>query len=184
MSDDLQIGELGPREPAPRRTPLGIAIAVGAVIIFVLVAVLLLPSGILMNPWYHGDRSSGAKRHVSAAGTQLLFGPAEQAYAPSIHIENIAMSRAENFLNQEVTTIAGEVVNGGAQSLLGLELTVEFSDTMHQVILRESRSVVDPPDLAPGARRAFEISFEHVPTSWNMEQPAIVVTALRLASTQ
>jgi hypothetical protein len=94
------------------------------------------------------------------------------------------MSRAENFLNQEVTTIAGEVVNGGAESLLGLELTVEFSDTLHQVILRESRSVVDPPDLAPGARRAFEISFEHVPTSWNMEQPAIAVTALRLASTK
>ena len=184
MSDDLHIGGLGPREPAPRRTPLGIAIAVGAVIIFVLVAVLLLPSGILLNPWFHGDRSSGAKRHVTAAGTQLLFGPAEQTYARNIHIENVAMSRAENFLNQEVTTIAGEVVNGGAESLLGLELTVEFSDSMHQLILRESRSIIDPPDLAPGARRAFEISFEHVPTSWNMKQPAIVVTALRLASTK
>ena len=184
MSDDLHIGPLGPHEPAPRRTPLGIAIVVGAAIIFVLVAVLLLPSGILMNPWFHGDRSSGAKRHVTTAGVQLLFGPAEQAYAPSIHIENIAMSRAENFLNQEVTTISGEVVNAGTESLLGLELTVEFSDSLHQVVLRESRSVIDPPALAPAARRAFEISFEHVSTSWNMEQPAIAVTALRLASTK
>src|ERR1700741_5467708 len=184
MSDDLHIGPLGPHEPAPRRTPLGIAIVVGAAIIFVLVAVLLLPSGILMNPWFHGDRSSGAKRHVTTAGVQLLFGPAEQAYAPSIHIENIAMSRAENFLNQEVTTISGEVVNAGTESLLGLELTVEFSDSLHQVVLRESRSVIDPPALAPAARRAFEISFEHVSTSWNMEQPTIAVTALRLASTK
>jgi len=182
MSDDLHIGDLVPRDPAPRRTPLGIAIVVGAAIIFVLVAVLLLPSGILMNPWFHGDRSSGAKRHVTTAGTQLFFGPAEQAYASSIHVENIAMSRAENFLNQEVTTISGEVVNAGAASLLGLELTVEFSDSLHQVILRESRSVIDPPALAPGARRAFEISFEHVPTSWSMEQPTVAATALRLAS--
>lgn len=184
MSDDLHIADPGPRDPAPRRTPLGIAIVVGAAIIFVLVAVLLLPSGILMNPWFHGDRSSGAKRHVTAAGTQLLFGPAEQVYASSIHVENIAMSRAENFLNQEVTTISGEVVNAGAESLLGLELTVEFSDSLHQVILRESRSVLDPPALAPGARRAFEISFEHVPTSWSMEQPTVAVTAMRLASTK
>jgi hypothetical protein len=184
MSDELHIGDLGPHDPAPRRTPLGMAIVVGAAIIFVLVAVLLLPSGILLNPWFHGDRSSGAKRHVTAAGTQLLFGPVEQAYASRIHIENIAMSRAENFLNQEVTTISGEVVNTGAQSLRGLELTVEFSDSLHQVILRESRSVIDPPALASGARRAFEISFEHVPTSWSMEQPTVAVTALRLASGQ
>jgi hypothetical protein len=186
MSNDLHIGEsgtpeIGPPEPGPSRTPFRVAIVTGAAVLFVLVAVLLLPSGILLNPWFHGDQSSGAKRHVTPAGTQLLFGPAEQAYAAQIHVENLAMSRAENFLNQEVTTLAGDVVNTGNRSLQGLELSVEFSDTLRQVALRESRSVLDPPALAPGASRPFEISFEHVPTSWNMEQPAITVTALRFS---
>lgn len=182
MSDDLQFGAL--KEPEPNRGRFRFALVAAIAVVFVLVAALLLPSGMLLNPWFHGDRPSSAKRHLTAAGAQLLFGPAEQAYAPQIHIENITMSRAENFLNQEVTTLAGEVVNNGDRSLQGLELTVEFSDELRQTVLRESRSVLDPPPLPPGGRRDFEISFEHVPTSWNMQQPGISVTALRLTSTK
>jgi len=179
MSNDPQFTPL--HQPEPGRSPFPVALVAGIAVVFVLVAALLFPSGMLLNPWFHGDQPSGAKRHLSAAGTQLLFGPAEQAYAPKISIENINMSRAENFLHQEVTTLAGEIVNRGNRSLQGVELTVEFSDELRQVVLRESRSVLDPPPLAPGARREFEISFEHVPDSWNLQQPAIAVTALRIA---
>jgi hypothetical protein len=57
---------------------------------------------------------------------------------------------------------------------------------LNQVVLREARAVLDvaAPPLAPGARREFEISFEHVPSSWNMQQPVINITALRFSSTQ
>jgi hypothetical protein len=181
MSDDLQFGALN--EPEPNRSKFRFALGSGIAVVFILVAALLLPSGMLLNPWSHTDQPSGAKRHLSAAGEQLLFGPAEQAYAPQIHIENLAMSRAENFLNQEVTTLGGEIVDTGDRSLQGVELTVEFSDELRQIVLRESRSVLSPPPLAAGGRRDFEISFEHVPDSWNMQQPAIAVTALRFAST-
>jgi hypothetical protein len=116
----------------------------------------------------------------------LVFGPAEQAYAPQIHIENIAMSRVQNFLNQEVTVLAGQVVNSGDRSLQGIELTVVFSDTLNQVVLRESRSVLDPGalPLAPGEHRDFEISFEHLPSSWNMQQPVVAVTAMNMVSSK
>ena len=180
MSDNLQFGAL--QDPEPNRGKFRFALIAGIAVVFVLVAALVLPSGMLLNPWSHGNQPNGVKRHLSAAGAQLLFGPAEQAYAPQIHIENIAMNRVENFLNQEVTTLSGEVVNTGDRSLQGIELTVEFSDELRQTILRESRSVLDPPPLAAGARRDFEISFEHVPASWNMQQPAIAVTALRFTS--
>jgi hypothetical protein len=179
MTEELHIGS--PQDPAPGRGSFHWALLAGAAIVFVLVAALLLPSGMLLNPWFHGDRPSGAKRHLNASGAQLLFGPAEQAYAPQIHIENVTMSRAENFLNQEVTTLAGELVNSGDRSLQGVELTVEFSDELRQVILRESRSVLDATPLPAGARRGFEISFEHLPASWNLQQPSIAVTALRFA---
>ena len=49
----------------------------------------------------------------------FAFGAAEQAYAASVHIENIAMTRAENFIHQEVTTLTADLVNGGSRSLRG-----------------------------------------------------------------
>src|ERR1700759_2924290 len=60
--------------------------------------------------------------------------PQEVAYADNIHVENVTMSRAENFLHQEVTTLAGEVVNGGTQRVATLTLTIEFHDSMEQIV--------------------------------------------------
>lgn len=184
MNEELHIGP--PHESGPQRSSFRWALLAGAVLALLVVAALLLPSGILLNPWFRGDQSTGEKRHVSGAGLPLFFGAAEQAYAPKIHIENITMNRAENFLNQEVTTLAGEAVNSGDQSLQGLELTMVFSDTLNQVVLREARSVLGAaaPPLAPGERREFEISFEHLPSSWNMQEPSISVTAMRFLSSK
>ena len=111
------------------------------------------------------------------------MGDSEQAYAKTLRVENIALSRAENFLHQEVTILDADVVNGGPQAIIGLELFVEFSDEMNQVVLRETRSVLGTPPvaLAPGERRSFEISFEHVPTSWNLQQPVVRVASLQFA---
>ena len=122
----------------------------------------------------------------SAVRPRLPFGPAEQAYVPRVRIENIALSRAENYLHQEITTVSGEVVNGGDRALSGLELTLEFSDEMRQPVLREARSILDPAAgaLAPGERRAFEISIEHVPSLWNMEKPMVRGSGLQFSASR
>jgi hypothetical protein len=114
---------------------------------------------------------------------RLPFGPAGQAYAPKIDIQNISLSRAENFLHQEVTALSGELTNRGERPLTGLELTIEFFDELHQVVLRESRQVLNGPSqaLAPGEHRSFEISFEHIPSSWNMQQPSVRISGLQFA---
>jgi hypothetical protein len=129
--------------------------------------------------------SPGRQSPPGAAPQQahFAFGTAEQAYAASIHIENIALSRAENFINQEVTTLTADLVNAGSRSLRGVEVTITFADDMNQIALRESRAVVVPPNplLASGERRQFDISFEHIPTSWNMQQPIVRVTGLEFA---
>jgi len=124
--------------------------------------------------------------HTSGPGgppaqAHLPFGIAEQAYASKIEIQNISLSRAENFIHQEVTSLSAELVNGGARTLSGLELTVEFSDELQQVVLRESRAVLSArePALPPGEHRSIEISFDHIPPSWNMQQPAVRVTGLQ-----
>jgi hypothetical protein len=117
---------------------------------------------------------------------QLKMGAAEQDYAKNIRIEKIALSRAENFLHQEVTILAADAVNSGSKPIEALYVTVEFSDELKQVVLRETRSVLGTPrpPLAPGARRTFEISFEHVPVSWNMQQPAVYVAYLQLSGSK
>jgi hypothetical protein len=129
--------------------------------------------------------SPGRQSPPGAAPQQVhfAFGAAEQAYAASLHVENIALSRAENFIHQEVTTLTADLVNAGSRSLRGVEITITFSDEMNQIALRESRAVVSPPNppLAAGERRQFEIAFEHIPTSWNMQQPIVRITGLELA---
>ena len=124
----------------------------------------------------------GAERHSvsSTRESHLPFGPAEQAYASNVEIENLELSRAENFLNQEVTTLAGRLTNAGTLPLSNVELTVEFSDQLGQVVLRESRAVFGPqtPPFAPSERRDFEVSFEHIPSSWNIQQPLVRVSGI------
>lgn len=108
--------------------------------------------------------------------------PEAQAYAQSLRIENVALSRAENFIHQEVTILNADVINDGPRSLQRLMVTVEFSDDMHQIVLRETRGVLgNPPTLlGPGQKRSFQISFDRVPSSWNMQAPVLKVGYLQL----
>ena len=121
---------------------------------------------------------------TAALGLSAKMSPEEQAYAKSIHIGNIVLSRAENFIHQEVTILDADAVNAGQQSVAALIVTVEFFDDMHQVVLRETRGVlgIPPAALAPGQKRSFSISFDRVPASWNLQQPSVRVTSLQLAT--
>src|SRR5262249_15641902 len=107
-------------------------------------------------------------------------------YRKNVQIGNIAISRAENFLHQEVTIVNGEMYNAGSQPVSALSVTAQFTDDMNQVVLRETRGIIAPSDpvIRPGERRAFEISFEHVPRSWNMQQPAMRVEYLALPASK
>ncbi|MGH9677407.1 MAG: FxLYD domain-containing protein [Candidatus Acidiferrum sp.] len=130
--------------------------------------------------WPGAERPSGSDNREA----HLPFGPEEQAYATRIQVDDIALSRAENFLNQEVTTLAGRLTNTGNLPISNVELTVEFFDDLDQVVLRESRAVLPAPapQFAPGERRNFEVSFEHIPSSWNIQKPRVRVTGIEFIS--
>jgi hypothetical protein len=160
-----------PGEQQPDRGPFSFALLVAAA------AVVIVLAGFYLWPGRQSPSRGSQEIHPP-------FGPAERAYASKIEIENVALSRAANFLDQEVTILTGELVNTGGRALRDVELTVEFYDDMNQIALRESRLILNSgsPLLAPGERRSFEVSFEHIPTSWNMQQPAVRVTGLLFAS--
>lgn len=113
----------------------------------------------------------------------LPFGPEEQAYAEKLQFGNLSMSRAENFLHQEVTILSGQVLNSGDRPVRAIEVTVIFQDDMQQIVLRETRPVFAPntPPVAPGQSMSFDISFDHVPISWNMQVPSVHVSGLEFA---
>ncbi|MGB2632825.1 MAG: hypothetical protein WAM58_02700 [Candidatus Acidiferrum sp.] len=145
----------------------------------------LVTAAILLSFWFLFE-PLGRKSNATHEAAQLLMNPAEKEYTKNIEVGQIAMSRAENFLHQEVTTLTGELHNAGSKQVLGVSVTAEFSDDMSQIVLRETRSVLGSsgPPLAPGARRSFEISFEHIPNSWNMQAPSVRVSQLRLPTKQ
>ena len=132
--------------------------------------------------WTFSSSKPGARR----ADSFLTFNAAEMDYAQKIQIENVSLSRAENFLHQEVTTLSGRYVNRGDRPLEYIQLTMEFSDELNQIVLRDTRPVLgmSAPHLGSGEGREFEVSFDHVPSSWNRQQPVLRVTGLRFASKQ
>src|SRR5215469_5873418 len=122
-------------------------------------------------------------RSVRTVDIPIAMSPEEQAYAQSLRIENIALSRAENFIHQEVTILNADVINDGPRTLQTLMVTVEFFDDMHQVVLRETRGVLGTPAkaLGTGQKRSFEISFDRIPSSWNRQAPDLKVSYLQFS---
>ena len=168
MHDTLQIDT--PEQLPPKSGRSWIA-WMGAATIAIALVVLMWPGA--------------ARRPASSTReSHFPFGSAEQAYAQKLQIEYLPLSRAENFLNQEVTTVPGRIANAGDLPLSNVELTVEFSDELGQIVLRESRAVFVPqtPAFAPGERRDFEFSFEHIPSSWNIQQPRVRVSGILFTS--
>ena len=158
-----------PDASVPDRGRFNFALILAAVAVLVIVGALYFLPGRQSPP---GD---------APPGVHFAFGAAEQAYAARMRVENIALSRAENFLHQEITTLNGELANDGDRIVRGVEVTIEFSDELNQIALREARPVLTPgsPSLVAGTRRTFEVSFEHIPASWNMQQPAVRITGLQ-----
>jgi hypothetical protein len=169
MQNELQI----PEKPGKEEASGWVTVIIGIVVAL----------AIGLSLWFLFHVPAGAPGlYQGTVGVKMT--PAEQAYLKNIKVEKIALSRAENFLHQEVTTLSGEVVNDGPEKILMLSLTVEFADSMDQIALRETRSVLGAPAafLAPGERRPIEISFEHVPATWNMQQPFVRASYLQLSA--
>jgi hypothetical protein len=167
MSDQFPTSsENDPQGPNKTRLllVLGVIVAIG------LLAFLFLHSSPKQTP-----------PSAAAQPQQPSMGVEERAYAASV--DHLEISRAENFLHQEVTTISGEITNGGGRPLDNVELTLEFFDEQNQIAQRETRNLFGPPGppIAPSDHREFEISFEHISNAWNLRPPVVKVTALQFA---
>jgi hypothetical protein len=126
--------------------------------------------------------ASGEKL-VPSAGTQQQLASADlQDYAAHVHFGNIQMSRAENFLNQEITYISGVVSNDGPRRIVTMDVAADFRDFSGTIVLRETRHVFGGHGavMEPGQRRDFQLAFESVPDTWNQNYPELKLVVLTL----
>jgi hypothetical protein len=119
---------------------------------------------------------------AKAVEQPLPMGPQEQAYVPDIQFLEPKLSRAANFLNQEVTFVFGTVSNNGPRPIRQIEIMLEFRDPFGQVILRDKERLFSPtaPPLAPHQQRDFQLGYETIPVQWNQAYPTVHITGLQL----
>ncbi|MBI1750487.1 MAG: hypothetical protein HY234_03585 [Acidobacteria bacterium] len=127
----------------------------------------------------------GAQSGAAGGDKPLALGEAEKTYAERIHISDLRMSRSMNMLSQEFTYVSGMLANDGTRVIRDIELTTEFRDQFNQVVLRDTQrpfgtATKAGEPLPAGQRRAFQLTFEHVPADWNREYPTIRVSGLIL----
>ncbi len=140
-----------------------------------IVIVLLLVGGAVLWSRYSAPAADEEDK-------PLQVNAEEQAYLPQIHLLEPKMSRAANFLNQEVTYIFGTVENGGDRKVKQIEITLEFHDPFNQVVLRDRQRLFLPttPPMLPGQQRDFQVPYEHISAEWNNVYPTIQVSAIIL----
>jgi hypothetical protein len=117
-----------------------------------------------------------------AQAPPLPMGAVEQAYASQIHFGDFQLSRAANFLNQQVTYVAGVASNHGQRDVAEIEVTLEFRDISQNVILREKQRMYGGKEapLQSLTQREFQFSLENIPDGWDQRPPAFIITGLRL----
>ena len=162
----MEPGETSYREEK-RQFP--IAFAAGAVVVLLIFGGFFILTRVMHS-------------HDTATVAKLPFGATEQSYTQNIHFSGIQLAHAANFLNQDFTYVAGTISNDGPRKIRAMEVTVEFHDPFHQVILRDTSQVVqrDGISLDAGQHRDFQIQMEHLPAEWDRQNPSIRVTGLIL----
>lgn len=166
--------------PAPEEDPAGGRRQ------WVVVGVLLVVGVVMAGLWFSLTTPPSPPPSIP---DDLPLGPEEEAYGENILISQLALSRWENFLRQEVVYLDGVVANRGDRAIAALEVTLEFRDPYGLVVLRETirpigeqLSAFGAPQqpLPPGQSRSFRAGFEHMPADWNQGAPDIRITGLLL----
>lgn len=145
-----------------------VAFVIGIVVVLALVGGLVL--------------ATRMTRSKAPAAQPLPFGAAEQAAAARVHFIEPQMAQASNYLNQQVTYVAGTISNDGVATIREVEVAFEFHDPFNQLILRETRRLVGAgaKPIGGGERRDFQVTLDYVPTEWNQQYPTIRITGLQL----
>jgi hypothetical protein len=142
-----------------------------------LIAAVAVVLGIILGVavWVVHTRAARSQRRAALTAE-------EKAYLQHIEITEAKVSAATNFLGDMVTYMDAKVTNTGARPVRQVDLRLEFSDMLNQVVLRETAHPITArmPPLKPGETRAIRVTFEKMPAEWNQAPPTITAVGLHL----
>ena len=102
-------------------------------------------------------------------------------YLPNLKLSDVEMKAAQSYLRQTVTAISGKVTNHGPRAVRLVEVHCVFRDVYGRIVLRERVSIVGRrTGAAPsGQTRAFQLTFDNIPESWNRAMPDLVISQIQ-----
>lgn len=152
---------LKPNQP-PRQFP--VALAAGAVVFLLIAAVV----GYL----------------ATRPGPPPPPKPTQEAYdyLAKLNITDIHMSAEENMLGHDVVMVDAKITNTGDQVVTMLRLRLYFYDYGGKLVLREEQDVITPNmlPLYAGETREFQLRFDTLPPTWNVQPPQFQLVSLLL----
>lgn len=115
------------------------------------------------------------------SSTPAELTPEQKSYLSNLSFAGAKVSAATNFLEQRVIYLDAEVTNKGTRAVSQVEISMEFTDVLGQVILRERAGVLPPASLPlkAGETRAFQLFFDRMPSDWNQAPPRITPSSVQ-----
>ncbi len=164
-----------PQQVEERGSRAWIPIAAGALIVVVIV-VLLVVLG--RNP------------------QQTQQEQPQPPYASNLHISDLKLSAAENFVGATVSYLDGKIANTGNQTVTGCRIEAVFRNSMGQIVQKETQPLMilhtrtgyGYQDLMPLSAaplqvnqvQDFRLTFEHISADWDHGYPELRVVSLAL----
>ncbi|MBV8069140.1 MAG: hypothetical protein JO270_04495 [Acidobacteriaceae bacterium] len=124
--------------------------------------------------------------HRPAPAPADLSGPATpeaKAYLPNLALSNVKIQATENFMQQRVVEVLGDIANNGPRPLQSVEVYCLFYGVDGREVYRERQAIVTSKagPLQPGQTRAFRLPFDALPESWNQAIPKLVIASIHFA---
>jgi hypothetical protein len=115
--------------------------------------------------------------------------PTVSPYANNLQISDLKLATAENFVGGSVTYIYGTLTNSGDKNVTGARVQVLFRNSLGEIVQQEPVAVrvetknfgqtdyvpLASMPLAPGQKREFRLTFDHISDDWDRGYPEMRV---------
>lgn len=153
--------------PGPGKLKVSyIPIGIGAVVLLLLIAAAVYLS--------HSQKEAQPEAEASAEA---------KAYVKNLDLSDVRMQAAENFMQQRVVEVDGNISNKGNRALNQVDVYCLFYSPSGQLVHRERVSIVRAKGkpLYPGETRPFRLPFDALPQNWNQAMPNLVVAGIEFS---
>jgi hypothetical protein len=121
-----------------------------------------------------------------AAPPVAMNGPASaeaKAYLPYLALSDVGIDATDNFMQQRVVEVHGQITNNGPRRLESVEVYCVFYGVDGREIHRERQAIVSFKGgaLGPSQTRGFRLPFDALPEGWNQTIPHLVIASIHFA---